>query len=140
MGVEYYMFAPKDNVIYDVGKMHNWENFKPLLTGAHREWVLIHENYYNWYDNDEQSIEVASMSDRHCITINLKIPANVEKRDCFSDEFQKVLQSWSEIEAKRQEKLRKWREEDRRIAEQTPEEKKEIVDAIMRELYPGGER
>jgi len=142
MGVKYYMYAPKDNVIYDVGKLGNWEQFKPFLTWAHTKWILLHENEFDWYPQwwEDQNVKMDIQHERYNLTFEIIIPKDVEKRSCFSYEFKSIFDSWKVSEQKRQEKIKKWREEDERIAQQTPEEKQKIVERIMNELYPGDDR
>lgn len=100
MGVEYYFYAPVPNMIFDVGKLSNFERFKPFLTGAHRKWVLIHEDNYQWYPmfGDEFPKEqryTHKVIDGFCeYEIEFIIPKDVQKIDCFGEEFQKVFKDW----------------------------------------------
>jgi len=141
MGVEYYFFAPKENVIYDAGKWGNWEYFKPFLTSIHREWALIHENDYEWHQTmgdidgewpKDQHVEINISDDRYNLVHRLDIPKNVEKRSCFTDEFRQQHEKWKVAEEKHKAKIEKWMEEDKVNTRKSPEEIQRTVDQVLK--------
>lgn len=112
MGVEYYVFAPKENIIYDVGKDSSFQYFRSYLSSLHQEWVRIHENDFNWfqpmgdeeYPIDQTYIDYIEDDDRR-IEMRYTIPKDVPKVDCFGESFKQAHEAWQYRQRKMEEYL-----------------------------------
>lgn len=140
MGVEYYLYAPNENVIYDVGKMGNWEIFKPYLTHKHANWLLIHENDFDWYPSfdesegwpKEQSYTVFINTSSEHVEVTYRIPADVMKVDCFTDDFRQEMQRFEEYQRIENEKYERRKKEDEAYNKLSSDEKKDNIESILK--------